>query len=360
MNPNDYPHDVINPPDQSDDNLQYPSSAIITPRERDDTQPLAPEPVYQPPQPTVLPSQSNIPLATPKASKHRSKWPLIFGLIALLLVVAGVGVGALLLMRTDQPTEKTPSSAARQTPPAHAEVVADLQKAIAASDVLQSTAPLGYKVRGFDYYTAIDPAGALNLSVQRPDIEATRQAEALDSTLRDKGFNAKPVADDKASNSRLVNYFSDQVFCSRSVDTSPHFASKAVGETIVGISCAEVAIIESTATQQQPFYDSFVAADQARAGFDKFVFGAPQISQSKTVGYQTARLPYAEASAAMQLGSQQALFYKTPNDKAWQFLAATDKLLNCSVYGAKPAIKKAFLGEQCIDSQAKTVSSVKL
>ena len=359
MNPNDYPQEVINPPQEPNQPLQHPSSAIIAPSSEGSQPNIPTQHPYQAPT-TVEPTQPNAATTPPSLPKKKSKWPLIVGILTLVLIVAGAAVAAAILTTEQAPTEnKSTPSENKVSAPADAEIINKLQEAIDAPDVLHSEPPLGYKVRGFDYFTVVSSNAAYNISVQRADIEATRNADAIDSILRENNFNAKPI-DSQTGNIRYVNYFNDQVFCSRSVDTSPHFASEAKGETIVSVSCIENDTIASTAKQQQPFYESFVVADRERAGFDKYVLGAPSEKESATAGYQIASLPYAEASPAMLIVNSQLLFYKTPGDDTWKFFTASDGMLSCEAYGKNQTVKKAFLGEQCIDQQARSVTTVKL
>lgn len=239
----------------------------------------------------------------------------------------------------------------------HEEIINQLKQTIEAPDTLHNTSPLGYKVRGYDYYTVVSPDDSYNLSVQRADIEAERNADAIRSSLRDEAFNVTDI-DDTSGNQRYSNFFRSDVFCSQSTDTSPHFASDAKGETIVGISCVDVPAIENTASTQQPFYDSFVAADSSRSGMDKYVFGAPVEKESATVGYTIASMPYAGKSPRMEISNKVLLFYKAPSDEDWKYFASTQNLLSCATYEKNSVARKAFLGEQCIDSSSKSVAEV--
>lgn len=130
----------------------------------------------------------------------------------------------------------------------------------------------------------------------------------------------------------------------------------------VSVGCAMLANYEQAANAVAPFYDSYSKTDGKHDSI--LVFGAPEIANGAN-GYQRAALYQEDSRGVDQANSGnyafQAIYYKAPNSKTWQYFGRvssdTDEIIDCSKVNTD-ALRQAFSGMNCYDQATKKNNTI--
>ncbi len=130
----------------------------------------------------------------------------------------------------------------------------------------------------------------------------------------------------------------------------------------VSVGCAALANYEKAADAASPFYDAYSKTDGKHDS--TLVFGAPDISKGAN-GYQRAALYQEDSRGTDQANSGkyafQAIYYKAPNSKTWQYFGRvsidTDEIIECSKVNTD-ALRQAFSGLNCYDKATKKNNTI--
>lgn len=130
----------------------------------------------------------------------------------------------------------------------------------------------------------------------------------------------------------------------------------------VSVGCAMLENYAKAAGSVAPFYDSYSKTDGKHDSL--LVFGAPDIAQGAN-GYQRAALYQEDSHGADQANSGkyafQAIYYKAPNSKTWQYFGRvsidTDETIECSKVNTG-VLRQAFSGMGCYDQATKKNNTI--
>ena len=130
----------------------------------------------------------------------------------------------------------------------------------------------------------------------------------------------------------------------------------------VSIGCATLANYENAADAVAPFYDAYSKTSGKHDS--TLVFGAPETSKGAN-GYQRAALYQEDSRGVDQANSGkyafQAIYYKAPNSKSWQYFDRvsidTDEIIECSKVNTD-VLRQAFSGLSCYDKAANKNSTI--
>lgn len=301
-------------------------------------------PVTESSEPTVTghtpPPESSPP---PRRRSH----PLLVAALVLTLVVFA-GAAAILgyayyFQKPPTPTSQTPT--ANATTDLTARQTLDMVKQVFQSSPAESpNLAVPIRIAGYNYYTEIDPARSSGLVASVPYTDSAIATAKIAKALKEQHFNESVIQAGSGDSEYIARYTHPDVVCSV---TATKTANNPTGSHEVMASCANMSDYVTTAATQKPFYEAYPSKPSAS---NLLFSGAPQISPSKTAGYQIASV---SMGGVMNDGTQDAggfagLFYQTP-DKIWHFFKGAQNTLPCSDY-VTDDVKKAYAGMECTDT----------
>ncbi|QQS18377.1 hypothetical protein IPL68_07315 [Candidatus Saccharibacteria bacterium] len=302
----------------------------------------------------VQDNPSPMPIASPPKRRSRTWLYVVVGLV----LIAGTAAAAYSLTRPEKkpaPPSKgiSQSTGKKQTQAAATTDISALL--LAAKNATTSSTPNSenlapdYMVEGYNYYAAARKDDTKGLEVKQPEAAIQQTAKDLEAFLLAKGF-AKSTQQVKNAYYPLTKYENADTLCGIN-----YFLDLADTLKTLYITCALKSSYLATAQLQQPFYDTYRAANKGSQYLtDDSRLGYPTVKDSRTSGYKVAEAAiYSEASPGGAMG----LFYQTP-DGTWNFFKGTQQSLMCKDFSS-PDLKKAYAGDQCF-SENGSASTVKV
>ncbi len=308
---------------------------------------------------TANTTQSSAPFELPIQSPERSKKPLIWSIVAgvVMLLLAGTALYFLVL---NKPAEETPVANTSPSPTPAQELTAEsLVKEVASqlkgtpAEIAERSATGGQLENGQLAYSApayqltdkkfsVFPLKSYGAAATGTTDVADADYQKVTDFLAEQTFKQVEMQSDDPDNAGI--YASDKIVCY--VSNSEPLASS---EHIVGIGCADVSSFEEAATAVEPFYNAYAASEDVKANpqlAEGVVLGEPKVKDG-VEGHKHAELTLANAVG---------LFYQEPG-KEWVFLMGLQQQPLCSQFDTD-AIKKAFAGYACYDSMTQKESVV--
>lgn len=289
--------------------------------------------------------------AITRNDNQRTKKPLWFSLVAIVLVGLGGYLAYMFLSQGNTAVEIPAATSSPQKPGGVSE------KGVAAEALLQyanetlrgtgvdygKTVP-NYAVTDFKYSTSLGGKLARTVSVERDAGEAQVAFSALKDLLKSKNLVEEVIqADDSKVSVAESGFVGSRSICSVTL-TKPLSPTE---KHTVAASCVEKSEFEKTAKAQQPFYNAFMRDQVKEAETEKLLLvGNPEIKDSNVLGYKIARLGISSTTTA---GQSTGLFYKTP-DSDWKYFQSTRELVLCSKYDSVD-LQRAYYRQDCAASE---------
>lgn len=309
------------------------------------------------------------PVHLPIQAPSRNRKPLIWTL-AIVIVLLLIGGGTLYFMTTTKSADETPVASISPSPVAKKALAA--QDIVAAIKALTHTGTLAtitksdaisgqtgdgtYVYHAYPYQMATrkfatDPSIAYGTGTTGDTTAATADFSAFKTYLTNNGFTEakeKTTVSDPTSIASM-RYTSPAVFChldqydySKSVDKTAKFR-----QSLVGLSCADVASYDSVAKPIDPIYQALVA--NAKSGIISPDGYIPYLGTLTFIdgidGYKTAAVDLSYVGAPFGVGKE--LLYQEPG-KGWASWMITQDALNCADL-TTTVLKKAFAAQDCYD-----------
>lgn len=291
-------------------------------------------------------TERSIPAPVPVVQRRKGGVHKRLFVILTIVVLAAAGTALYVLtggkkVITPPKTGISQASGKKQTRPVAttnvASLIADAQNIVPTSTASTEFLAPDYTVEGYDFYASARKEDTKGMVVKQSETTLAQTVKDLEAFLAKKGF-AKSEQQLKTAYYPLTKYENKDTFCGINYYTDTIETLKTLY-----LSCALKISYAPTAQLQEPFYDTYRAANKGSQYLtDDSRLGYPSIRESKTAGYKVAEAAiYGEASPTGAKG----LFYLPP-DGSWTFFKGTQQGLLCKDYATIDQ-KKAFTGEPC-------------
>lgn len=312
--------------------------------------------------PEVPPKTS---FALPIQQPKRSKKPLLWALVVLIIVLIAAGVAFYFLV-VAKPAKETPVASTSPSPTPVKEFTAEtlVQEVsahlkgtpvtVAKSDATSGEATTGQVVYSAPYYQVSGkqfktvPLKSFGTATKGTKDVTTADYTTTTTFLADHEFKQTSSHTGEPGETEIASstYASDKIVCFvENID----LASTDVKADVVGIGCADVSSYVEAATAAQPFYDAYVASSDIKQHPEyaqDLSIGAPTINNGAG-GYK---------NAWVSLPGFAGIFYQEPG-KNWVYFTGAQNELSCDQFNTD-VLKKSFAGQPCFDGTTNKDSTV--